>query len=384
MFDRIAPVYDVMNRVMTVGLDLRWRRIDGRGGRAAGRPRARRLLRHRRPRVAAAQRGRDGDRARLLAADARARARKVAAVDVGRGRPARAAVRGRLLRGGDGRLRRPQRRRPRRAALAELRRVLAPGGRLGDPRDHAAARPARAVLPALVRPDRAAAREGAEGRRGLLVPAGERAPLPRPGRALRRTAARRPASTTSSTARSPAGSSRCTRGRGDERARRRSARRRASTSTSRSSRSGSSETVRASPGVWSPRSRGTRSRRRQAAAAAARLLLDAARRGAVGRGRRRGRARPHGDARPRRPDRRRGVPPRPRIGLVGLRPGGRAGDRRLPLRARVRRARRDRRRAGGRRCSRTPRSASPAARRCSAARRTTRTRPSTPTSSAAR
>ncbi len=27
MFDRIAPVYDVMNRVMTAGLDLRWRRI---------------------------------------------------------------------------------------------------------------------------------------------------------------------------------------------------------------------------------------------------------------------------------------------------------------------------------------------------------------------
>jgi demethylmenaquinone methyltransferase / 2-methoxy-6-polyprenyl-1,4-benzoquinol methylase len=27
MFDRIAPVYDVMNRVMTMGLDLRWRRI---------------------------------------------------------------------------------------------------------------------------------------------------------------------------------------------------------------------------------------------------------------------------------------------------------------------------------------------------------------------
>src|SRR5262249_57954966 len=24
MFDRIAPVYDVMNRVMTAGLDLRW------------------------------------------------------------------------------------------------------------------------------------------------------------------------------------------------------------------------------------------------------------------------------------------------------------------------------------------------------------------------
>src|SRR4051794_10698279 len=26
MFDRIAPVYDAMNRVMTVGLDVRWRR----------------------------------------------------------------------------------------------------------------------------------------------------------------------------------------------------------------------------------------------------------------------------------------------------------------------------------------------------------------------
>ncbi|HSS37933.1 MAG TPA: class I SAM-dependent methyltransferase, partial [Polyangia bacterium] len=27
MFDRIAPVYDAMNRVMTLGLDQRWRRI---------------------------------------------------------------------------------------------------------------------------------------------------------------------------------------------------------------------------------------------------------------------------------------------------------------------------------------------------------------------
>jgi demethylmenaquinone methyltransferase/2-methoxy-6-polyprenyl-1,4-benzoquinol methylase len=30
MFDRIAPVYDAMNRVMTVGLDRRWRRITAR------------------------------------------------------------------------------------------------------------------------------------------------------------------------------------------------------------------------------------------------------------------------------------------------------------------------------------------------------------------
>src|SRR5205823_14272104 len=27
MFDRIAPVYDAMNRTMTAGLDRRWRRI---------------------------------------------------------------------------------------------------------------------------------------------------------------------------------------------------------------------------------------------------------------------------------------------------------------------------------------------------------------------
>jgi demethylmenaquinone methyltransferase/2-methoxy-6-polyprenyl-1,4-benzoquinol methylase len=30
MFDRIAPVYDVMNHVMTAGLDVRWRRLTAR------------------------------------------------------------------------------------------------------------------------------------------------------------------------------------------------------------------------------------------------------------------------------------------------------------------------------------------------------------------
>ena len=36
MFDRIAPVYDLMNRVMTVGLDQRWRRLTVREVVSAG------------------------------------------------------------------------------------------------------------------------------------------------------------------------------------------------------------------------------------------------------------------------------------------------------------------------------------------------------------
>src|SRR5256886_14435923 len=35
MFDRIAPVYDAMNRVMTAGLNRRWRRLTAE---AVGRP----------------------------------------------------------------------------------------------------------------------------------------------------------------------------------------------------------------------------------------------------------------------------------------------------------------------------------------------------------
>ena len=216
-----------------------------------------------------------------------------------------------------------------------------------DPRDHDTDRPAGAVLPALVRPDRAAAREGAEGRRGLLVPACERSPLPRPRRGPRRAPAGEPGSTASSTARSPAGSSRCTRGRSDDARSLRFRRRRASTTTSRSSRLGSSRPWAVTRG-WLQPSRGTRSA--PAGSGCARCSCSSRPRPARAVRRRGGggRARPHGDARPRRPDRRRGVPPRPRIGLVGLRPGGRAGDRRLPLRTRLRGAGGDRRRAGGR------------------------------------
>ena len=72
MFDRIAPVYDVMNRVMTAGLDRRWRRI---AAEAVVRPGDRVLdaccgtgdLA-----LACARRGGRRDRPRLLGADARA------------------------------------------------------------------------------------------------------------------------------------------------------------------------------------------------------------------------------------------------------------------------------------------------------------------------
>ena len=37
MFDRIAPIYDVMNRLMTAGLDRRWRAITARAVPLLGR-----------------------------------------------------------------------------------------------------------------------------------------------------------------------------------------------------------------------------------------------------------------------------------------------------------------------------------------------------------
>ena len=121
-----------MNRLMTAGLDRRWRAATARGGGQSRRPGPGRLLRNRRSLYRRTRSGRRSDRPRLLGADARARPPEVGRGRVDRGRRARAAVPGRRrstprrsasgVRNLDG---------PRARACAELRRVLRPGGRLG-------------------------------------------------------------------------------------------------------------------------------------------------------------------------------------------------------------------------------------------------------------
>ena len=119
----------------------------------------------------------------------------------------------------------------------------------------------------------------------------------------------------------------------------------------------------------SSRRSGTR-RSPRVASACARRSSSSPRPGAraLAGGRRRGRARAHGDARPRRPHRPCPLPTRQGRCLVHLRAGGRPGDRRLPVRARVRGAERDRRRRRGRDPRR--RDSRPRARRGAAAHQT--------------
>ena len=132
MFDRIAPVYDLMNRVMTVGLDQRWRRLTVRAVVSAG------------DRVLDGCCG-TGD---LAVAARKAGAGEVVGLDFSprmlerarRKEPAIEWIQGDLLelpfedgvvRRRDRRLRRPQRRRPR----ARARRAAA-GPEAGRPRRH--------------------------------------------------------------------------------------------------------------------------------------------------------------------------------------------------------------------------------------------------------
>ena len=319
-----------MNRVMTAGLDLRWRRL---AAAAAVRPG---------DRVLDAACG-TGD---LALADLRAgappwsgstsrrgcssgRGARRSAHRVGRGRPARAAVR------------RRRRSTPRRSAsasatsptsssaLRELRRVLRPGRPARDPRDHPAARAPEAVLRALVRPARAAARQAAPRRRRVHLPAGVGGALPARGGA-------RGAAARGRLRRGPLPAAR------GSIVALHTGRRRMNTLAAVDATPGlaaymaelEARLARRSsrrPGFASlGRRRGAR-RRRQAAAAAALLprRRRRARRELLLARRRRDRARAHGDARARRPRRRRPDAPRRAVRLVGLRARGgrsRAGD----------------------------------------------------------
>ena len=385
MFDRISPVYDPMNRLMTAGLDRRWRRLavsrvvrpgdrvldaccgtgdlalaaEEAGGTVTGLDFSERMLERARRKSSTVEWVR-GDAMALPFEDGSFDAatvgfgiRNVADLDAG---------------------------------LRELARVLRPGGRLACLE---ITRPRGALQPffrlwfdglvplAGTRPPR---------RRRLQLSAGQRAALPGSRRSRRRNAAG-----------------------GLRRSRLEAPRRRDRCAPHRQEGCVSAlATVRAAPGLDAylelleeRLERSVSSHPGLVSAIGADTLsaggkrlrpvlvflcTPADERGGerCGRRRRRGRARPHGDARPRRPSRRRRPAARPAHGLGRARRAGCEGRRRLPLRAGLLRARRRRAMPPAWPCSRKRRSRWPAARRSSAARPTGPTRPWTTTSRAAR
>ena len=180
MFDRIAPVYDLMNRVMTVGLDQRWRRLTVREVVTEG------------DRVLDGCCG-TGD---LAVAARKAGAGEVIGLDFSgrmlerarRKEPAIEWIQGDLLElpfedasfdaatVGFG-VRNV-------ADLAARSRRAAPGAEAGrprrHPRDHEAEGAAEALLPALVRRADPAGGQDPSRWQGLHLSSGERAPLSRP------------------------------------------------------------------------------------------------------------------------------------------------------------------------------------------------------------
>ena len=304
MFDRIAPVYDAMNRVMTAGLDRRWRRITveqvvrpgdrvldaccGTGDLAIAGMRARRgrgrarLLRRR----CSSARGARRPQIEWVQGDVLALPFDDGSFD--------AATVGFGVRNVD----------DLEPALRELRRVLRAGrpARRSSRSRRRAARSRRSIASGSTASCRCSARLLPGGSAYTYLPASVRR-FPGAGRARRAARAsgfaarpvptfaggivalhvgdrrhREHASPADPRGRGPRGVPRRARG----------APRALGREPSRARRRG--------------RERGAR-RRRQAAAAAARLPLDAAGPRAVARRGRRGRARAHGDARPRRPDR---------------------------------------------------------------------------------
>src|SRR5262245_11207584 len=150
---------------------------DGRGRGAPPRQGARSVGPRRRAGGGGGAGRRPSHGARLLRANARARTPEVDDRRVDFGRHARASVRGRIVRYGDGRVRDPQRRGPRRRARrAGTRAPARRPSRLS--RDHASEWRASTVLRSLVRRARAAGRTAPSWRVRLHLSARERPSLP--------------------------------------------------------------------------------------------------------------------------------------------------------------------------------------------------------------